>query len=278
MTDEIIKYHNSVIQHGKVNDRVYLMKLGNSPIPEVIGKIEQLAANNLYSKIFIKVPEAAKEFFQKSGYDIEAEIPGFYNGVKTAFFMGKFFDSKRKKDIFEDKIKDILNLSISKAEEKTLPPSGQVPFLLRTIRSGESEIVAELFRKVFETYPFPIHDAAYIKEMMKEQVEYCGAWDGKQLAALSAGEMDFPDKNVEMTDFATLPQYRGRSTASLLLAIMEKRMKEKAFKTAYTIARSLSCGMNITFARAGYKFGGTLINNTNICGKIESMNVWYKPL
>ena len=278
MTDKIIKYHSSLIQHGKVNDRVYLMKLGNSPIPEVIEKIEQLAVNNLYSKIFVKVPEAAKEFFQKSGYDIEAEIPGFYNGAETAFFMGKFFDSKRKKDIFENKIKEILNLSISKAEENPLPSSGQTPFLLKKILPDESEMAAELFKKIFETYPFPVHEAAYIKEMMKEQVEYFGAWDGKRLAALSSGEMDTPDKNVEMTDFATLPQYRGRNTASLLLAMMEKIMKEKTFKTAYTIARSLSCGMNITFARAGYKFGGTLTNNTNICGKIESMNVWYKPL
>jgi len=47
---------------------------------------------------------------------------------------------------------------------------------------------------------------------------------------------------------------------------------------AYTIARALSAGMNVTFARAGYDYGGTLTNNTNICGQIESMNVWYKPL
>jgi hypothetical protein len=28
----------------------------------------------------------------------------------------------------------------------------------------------------------------------------------------------------------------------------------------------------------GYLFAGTLTNNTNISGKIESMNVWYKSL
>jgi len=36
--------------------------------------------------------------------------------------------------------------------------------------------------------------------------------------------------------------------------------------------------MNITFARNNYSFAGTLINNTNISGQIESMNVWYKAL
>jgi hypothetical protein len=34
--------------------------------------------------------------------------------------------------------------------------------------------------------------------------------------------------------------------------------------------------MNITFAKCGYIFGGTLINNTQISGSIESMNLWHK--
>ena len=52
----------------------------------------------------------------------------------------------------------------------------------------------------------------------------------------------------------------------------------KGFSTTYTIARSLSLGMNLTFAKGGYSFAGTLVNNTQISGQIESMNVWYKHL
>ena len=55
-------------------------------------------------------------------------------------------------------------------------------------------------------------------------------------------------------------------------------LKHKQYITSYTIARSLSYGMNITFAKMGYIYGGTLINNTNICGSLESMNIWYKHL
>ncbi|MDD4047577.1 MAG: putative beta-lysine N-acetyltransferase, partial [Clostridia bacterium] len=39
-----------------------------------------------------------------------------------------------------------------------------------------------------------------------------------------------------------------------------------------------SYGMNISFAKHRYQYCGTLINNTNISGSIESMNVWYKAL
>jgi len=36
--------------------------------------------------------------------------------------------------------------------------------------------------------------------------------------------------------------------------------------------------MNITFAKQGYQYAGCLVNNSNICGSIESMNVWYRQL
>lgn len=55
-------------------------------------------------------------------------------------------------------------------------------------------------------------------------------------------------------------------------------MADEGIKTAYTIARSTSFGMNKTFARQGFDFGGTLVNNTLIGDTIESMNVWYKAL
>jgi len=59
---------------------------------------------------------------------------------------------------------------------------------------------------------------------------------------------------------------------------MENEVRAKGIKTAYTIARAASAGMNVTFAKGGYHFGGRLINNTNISGRIESMNVWFKSL
>jgi hypothetical protein len=59
---------------------------------------------------------------------------------------------------------------------------------------------------------------------------------------------------------------------------MEQDMKQRGYLTSYTIARSRSVGMNITFAKLEYIYAGTLINNTNISGQIESMNVWYKHL
>jgi beta-lysine N6-acetyltransferase len=48
--------------------------------------------------------------------------------------------------------------------------------------------------------------------------------------------------------------------------------------TSFTIARGLSYGMNIALAKKGYEFYGTLVHNTNFSGRIESMNVWSRPV
>jgi hypothetical protein len=59
---------------------------------------------------------------------------------------------------------------------------------------------------------------------------------------------------------------------------MEKRMRKAGIKTPFTIARLNSLAMNKTFLKLHYTYAGTLVKNTNIAGKIESMNVYYKHL
>jgi putative beta-lysine N-acetyltransferase len=99
-----------------------------------------------------------------------------------------------------------------------------------------------------------------------------------QLAAVASCEIDAENLNAEVTDFATDTQFRGMGFAGILLHAMETEMKKEGILLAYTIARATSRPINITFAGAGYHFGGLLPNNTNICGSLESMNVWYKRL
>jgi putative beta-lysine N-acetyltransferase len=98
------------------------------------------------------------------------------------------------------------------------------------------------------------------------------------IVAASSAEIDVDLRNVEMTDFATHPDHRGKHLSAYLLMKMEEEMRKEGIKIAYSIARSLSFPVNKLFARAGYAHGGTLVKNTNICGSFESMNVWHKPL
>ncbi len=281
MSDIIANIGSSILQHGKYNDRIYLMKLSNQDFPDIIDDLEKLASTKNYSKIFAKVPGYARREFEKNGYMVEASIPQFYNGHEDVYFMGKFFYGSRRIDEKIEEINEILKNARSYAHnEKKSETISDLPhdFIFKICDISDAYQVSELYSKVFKTYPFPIHDPSYIMKTMNENFIYFCIRRNNMIVALSSSEMDIAAQNVEMTDFATLPEYRGNGFAIYLLYKMEEEMRKKQMKTVYTISRAVSHGINIIFAKMGYKYGGTLLNNTNISGNLESMNVWYKSL
>ena len=277
MSDQIERLGRSQIQHGKSNNRIYLMKLAPEEAPSLVDKLDNLAQRRGYTKIFAKVPAKARRVFAHAGYREEAAIPGFFSGKEDAAFFGKYFCSRRKKEKKPDTVRQVIDAARAKAGEPARPELPE-EFTLRRLGSGDAEAMAEVYRQVFATYPFPIHDPAYLRQTMEENILYWGVWEGERLVAISSADTYPKDLNAEMTDFATLPEYRGAGLAQVLLAEMEKELEEQDYRTAYTIARAYSFGMNITFAKHGYRFSGTLTHNTDISGELESMNVWYKPL
>lgn len=275
MSDKIIRVGESIIQHGKENNRVYLMKLSMNDMPDIIEGIDGLAMEHEYTKVFAKIPCVAKDSFMNDGYIQEAYIPKFYNNDQDCCFLGKFFTEQRRKEVDSYKVKEILNKARSK---KPLSHKLDPKYLIRKATPKDTIEMAKLYKIVFKTYPFPIHDEDYLLHTLENDVVYFGVWHDGTLVALSSSELYRDESNAEMTDFATIPEYRGKNLSLNLLAEMEKELKQRNIHTAYTIARAYSFGMNITFAKAGYAFAGTLTNNTNISGNIESMNVWYKPM
>ncbi|HMA61171.1 MAG TPA: putative beta-lysine N-acetyltransferase [bacterium] len=275
MQDKIEKLGASSIQHGKFNDRIYLMKLADQNYPEIVKSLDNLARQNNYTKIFAKVRERHLDEFLANNYEKEAFIPDFYADNEKAFFVGKFLDDDRQNVNKQERIDKVIQVAKNKSRIQT-PPKIDSKFDFRIAEKSDADSMVNVYKEVFPTYPFPIHDPDYIQKTMDENIIYFGIWKGNQLIALSSSEMDRKEKNVEMTDFATLPEFRGNSFALFLLDKMEQKMNELGIKTFYTIARSVSFGMNVTFAKKGYKYTGTLKNNTNISGNIESMNVWYK--
>ncbi len=275
--DSLIRMTGALLQHGPASDRVYLMKLASPDVPRIIRFMEQLASANGYSKLFAKVPGQAEGWFRAQGFKVEARVPGMFNGSQDGCFMAKY--PKRERSVISrpSLVQKVLSTARERSEGggRSLPEGWKV----EAMRPEDAGAMADLYRLVFETYPFPIHDPDYLRSTMDSHVRYFGIRDDAgRLTALASAEMDCSAGNVEMTDFATLAECRGKGLASILLAHMEKEMAKAGIDTAYTIARAHATGMNIVFARQGYDFAGTLPNNTQIKGDLESMNVWYKPL
>ena len=275
--DTMEDFHGAVIQHGRLSDRIYLMKVGQAHPEELIPALAELAAREDYTKIFAKVPAHVAAPFLEAGYRQEAKVPLFYNGREDGLFLADYLGEERGSEVESDKLGEIVNLARSKSGEGV---TGELLANAALCLCGPEDTAAmsEIYQTVFASYPFPIDDPAYLEETMRSHVVYFGVKVAGQWVALSSAEMDEAHANVEMTDFATLPDWRGHGFAAHLLAEMETAMKERGIKTSFTIARAVSPGMNITFAKLDYEFGGRLVNNTNIAGRIESMNIWHKPL
>jgi putative beta-lysine N-acetyltransferase len=275
--DTIRHLGRSLIQHGHFNDRIYVMRLFPEDVPAIIPALDELAGLEGYSKIFVKVPGSLRRIFRSAGYTAEATIPFFFNGGEPAAFMAKYLDPGRRRMSRPSLISRVITACTSPGPEQVLPP---LPEGIR-IRRGEhpdADSLAAFYRGVFESYPFPIFDPEYIRRSMEGNVRYFLALDGNTILAASSCELDPDSRSVEMTDFATSPAFRGRRMASHLLRAMEEEAGKEGMAIAYTIARAVSYPINAVFSRAGYTFCGTLVNNTNICGSLESMNVWYRRL
>lgn len=283
MPDAIVQISGGCLQHGPENDRVYVMSVEPDKIGSVMIAAEELAQRGGYGKIFVKSPAGCRGFLREQGYLEEASIRLTGNKGESeddTFFMSRFLADSRKLDTDRQERLRILELAQSKSGSGL--DSAELPagFEWRLGEKADCGVMAELYSLVFASYPFPIEDPKFLAETMDSGVFYFGIREGgtNRLAALSSAETDPVRGMVEMTDFATHPEFRGMGFGVFLLQQMETAMRRRGFIAAYTIARAISPGMNIVFAKQGYLYGGSLINNTNICGRLESMNIWYKPL
>lgn len=281
MRDTVTRLGSSDVQHGSFNDRVYLMDLAPEDTNMIIPAMEGMAKKYHYSKLFARVPDSAKDQFCAAGYRVEAHIPDMYRGREDGWFLARYPEPSRADP--DDPLlitADVLKTAKlrSDASRNTKANAITAPgFVIEETGSEDADALAELYTDVFESYPFPIYNPDFLRETMDDGDRYFVVRKGDRVVAVSSAEVDASGKNAEMS-VATHPDYQGRGLCPALLTKMEKAMRRSGILTAYAIARAAFYPVNITFARAGYRFGGTLINDTQICGGLESMNVWHKSL
>jgi len=274
--DHIERLLNSTIQHGPLNRRVYLMKPADIDIPAIIRVMDQLCREKGYEKILAKVPETHKTAFLKAGYVQEASVPGYFKQCSDALFLCKYHFKDRAAENHPDRVRESWKII---HEKKDQPHNGIIRRNdINVCRTSDAGEMSQLYRRVFQSYPFPIYDPGYIIDTMASHIKYFKIRKNGRIVAVASGEMDRENESVEMTDFAVLPNYQRKGMALSLLLKMEAEMKKAGIRTAFTIARTMSIGMNVTFGRMGYTLSGKLVNNTHISGGIESMWVWHKKL
>lgn len=293
MPDTVLELDGAVVQHGPASDRVYVMELDADPVAPVLDRVEALARTEGYGKVVVKARASDFGVFALRGYRAEAVVPRFFGHDEPGVFFGRYLDRARSTDPRAAEVSEVIRTALDAGPEDGVdgassPGNGDAPspvgiagasgVRLREATPADAEALADGYASVFESYPFPIDEAAHLRREMSRGTRFFLATEDDALVAASSMEPGGAPGVVEMTDFATLPSQRGRGLATALLALMDHHARADGLRVAYTIARAASFGMNITFARRGYRYGGTLVNNTQIGGTIESMNVWYKLL
>ncbi|PWR70842.1 putative beta-lysine N-acetyltransferase [Methanospirillum stamsii] len=276
-SDFLVTVGKSLIQHGYYNNRIYLISLHPEDTDRVNERIHFLQHIYSYQKIILKIPRSLRRDFDTPDTRIEAEILGYYQGVEDALFLARFYDAKREEEDAYDK----LMRNIQTCKEKNLPSVQKKEpkdIIIKMADSSEIPAICNLYQQVFETYPFPIHDPVYLKKVMNCGITFFVAKLSGNIIATGSCEIDIHASSVEMSDLAVDPRYRGYGLSKKILSFMEKEMRDRGVKTAFTICRAEPLQINRLFSGFDYQYGGTLIKNTNICGKFESMNIWYKAL
>ncbi|MGG2024947.1 putative beta-lysine N-acetyltransferase [Gottfriedia sp. S16(2024)] len=256
------------------NERIRVdFYLGNVSL--LIERIEKLAKENKFTKLIIKARSEHLYAFLQSGYMIESALKGYFQG-SDGFFVTKYASQDRRNSLYWAAGDDILDavLKSDRSKEKVIPDG----YVLRRAEKSDSNKLAKLYGQVFKVYPTPLNESTYVEKTMDEGTIY---WvyekDGNIVSAASA-EVDFSQRNAELTNCATLEEHRKHGLMKELMKKLEQDLVSQSVYCSYTIARALSYGMNAAFHQLGYKYTGRMTNNCYIFDKLEDMNVWVKDL
>ncbi|TMU86859.1 putative beta-lysine N-acetyltransferase [Bacillus sp. BHET2] len=228
--------------------------------------------SNQFEKVIVKARAGQYSFFVEKGFMLEGGVNGYFNGDK-AFFMSKFLTNDRRNSSHWREEDDILQ-QVQELERQEISYSDSIS----VANTSQAERLADLYQEVFKLYPVPLHNPDYVKESMKSGTIFVYMEEGGRIISAASAEISSVYKNAELTDCATRSSYRKGGNMKHLLRKLESELLNRDIFCAYTIARSLSFGMNAAFHQLGYSYGGRLANNCIIFDKMEDMNIWEKDL
>jgi beta-lysine N6-acetyltransferase len=242
----------------------------------IIEKSEEIAHKHQVEKLIFKA--RSEDYFSliERGLLPEAVVDHYFLG-STAYFFSKFYTAERKRNdhwITEDGIIHSIYQLQGSAERGNLPHE----YYLRKADESCAEELSALYRQVFQIYPTPLHDPEYVKKTIKEGTIYFVYYYQGEIVSAASAEINSFYKNAELTDCATLTEHRKYGLMKLILNELEGELRMNGIFCAYSIARSLSFGMNAVLYQLGYTYRGRFMNNCYIYDKLENMNMWVKNL
>lgn len=257
------------------NSRIKIVKFDNISIQN-IKRIIYFASKQRIGKVICNCDIKETKKFTEAEFLLEGKIDGFFNG-EDAFCMSYFTSSSRKLYRNEGKEQLLLMNSLS-ANNTFIYRNDRLKYRIRNANENDINGMIDLFSETFFTYPFPICDAEYLKKTMNKRVLYKVAVDNNKIISVAAADLDEENLNAEITDCATYSCYRGQGILSNIIYNLEEDLRNMGYITLYSLSRAANPSINLVLSKQDYKYRGKLINNCNICGGFENMNIWVKNI
>ena len=276
ITNEI---HGSSLFEREVNvepisRRIKLYHLPDQyPVEYTLTYLKKLGRKKHCDKLIFYVNKEEEQYLQSLPLEKEGYIKGFFKG-EDAYIYSFFLTPTRKNSITLQQEKKVMDIVQKDSESRSVSlPTG---YYMRRATTKDTKQMAALYDTVFETYPTPMNNPDYIKTMMHDDVYFTVVEKDGEIVSASSADVLSKFNAAEMTDCATLEEHRGKRLLSHQFTYLENLMKQKGIQTLFCYARSVSVGMNLINIRHEFTYGGCMVQNSNISGNLESMNIWFK--
>lgn len=259
-----------------INNRMKVKSFSGENKEGMTKYVIKLASRYNFGKLLFNATEELSEVLEREGFILEGSYPGFFNGT-TAYGYSYYFKKDRQNSPYLQKEDQILESIFERKKSGTITDTVfPADLKLRIANEDDIEHLVKLYSEIFSTYPSPLLNPSYVGDCMKSNVLFVGAFDGEQPVSAASVEMDLENMNAEITDCATLSEFRAKGLLTLIITKLEELMYQREINCLYSLARAGSYGMNASLYNLGYKYTGRFINNCHIGGRFENMNLWVK--
>lgn len=261
------------------NQRIRVLDFEGKNMRGLIDHIRWLAEKNKFDKIIVMASKQTWQDFLCHGYVLEAYLKYFLKG-EDAFVVSKFRSQERLTSSYLSKeillIEEILQREPKpRVVQKKLPKG----FKVRLADFDDVPELINLYKQIFKTYPSPLIYRDYLESVLIKESLFAVCTDANNdIIAAASADLNKANLAAELTDCATSPAARGKGLMTAILAFLEDELRYRKYICSYTMARARSYGMNCVFYDMNYEFMGRLVNNCDIYGAFEDMNIWVKKL
>jgi len=234
----------------------------------------EAALDRRRGRVVVLVPEHLRFGLEDVGFYHEATIPGFYRGDEACTVLGYALEPSRYSPADAAAAKKVYEIVHSKGGDRV--GRQEPPTLAGTPRDAGP--IARLLADTFEHYPTPSGVPGYIEEQMRQGIPFRVVRGEGEIMACASADLVPQARTAELTDCATRPDVRGRGLMRGILMGLMDDLRQLGYPTAFTLARARVVGVNLVFARLGFKLRGRMNCSCRIGSGMEDMNVWSRRL